>query len=163
MTRLLALHEAAGARWSGEGAARVPRNYGDPAAEYEAARSGVVVAERVDRSFVRVHGRDPVKMVQGLVSNDIASASPNRAVYATVLTPKGKMVADVRVLRHGLDLLLETDRAAAEPLMAHLRKFVPPLFARFEDANAAWGELGVYGPHSRDVLMKVFGIDIRQN
>jgi folate-binding protein YgfZ len=160
MSRLAALHEAAGARWTGEGAGRVPRNYGAPAAEYESARSAVVVAERSDRSFVRVHGRDPVRMVQGLISNDIASAPPDRAVYATVLTAKGKMVADVRVLRHGADLLLETDRGAAAALMAHLRKFVPPLFARFEDANAAWAELGVYGPRARAVLAHVFGSDI---
>lgn len=158
MSRLQAMHEAAGARWS-DGDARVPRNYGDPAAEYDAARGDAVVIERLDRSFVRVHGRDPVKMVQGLISNDIANAPAGRAVYATVLTPKGKMVADVRVMRHGADLLLETDTAAAEPLMGHLRKFVPPLFAKFEDANAAWGEIGVYGPRAGDVVAKVFAFD----
>jgi folate-binding protein YgfZ len=162
MSRLQPMHEAAGARWS-DGDVRVPRNYGDPAAEYEAARSDVVVIERLDRSFVRVHGRDPVQMVQGLISNDIANAPAERAVYATVLTPKGKMVADVRVMRHGADLLLETDAAAAEPLMGHLRKFVPPLFAKFEDANAAWGEIGVYGPRAGDVVEKVFAVDARDH
>src|SRR5690606_32718178 len=113
--------------------------------------------DRSDRSFVRVYGRDPVKMIQGLVTNDIAGAPADRAVYAAVLTPKGKMVADVRVVRHGDDLLLETDSAAADPLMTHLRKFVPPLFARFEDANDAWRELGVYGPRAADTLSRVFG------
>lgn len=159
MSRLDALHDAVGARWS-EGPVRAPRNYGDPAAEYDAARSDAVVAERADRSFVRVYGRDPVKMVQGLVSNDIARATAGRAVYATVLTPKGRMVADVRVLRHGPDLLLETDHAAAEPLMTHLRKFVPPLFAKFEDANASWAEIGVYGPRAREVIAAAFGLSI---
>lgn len=166
MSRLRNAHEKAGARWSGpageSAAAEQPprvRNYGDPAAEYEAARSGVVVAERSDRSFIRVHGRDPVKMVQGLISNDIAGAPASRAVYATVLTPKGKMVADLRVVRRGAELLLETDRAAADGLTAHLRKFVPPLFARFEAADDAWSELGLYGPAAVDVLHKVFGVD----
>lgn len=156
MSRLEALHDAAGARWS-DGGVRVPRNYGDPAGEYDAARGHAVVAERADRSFVRVHGRDPVKMVQGLISNDIANAPADRAVYATVLTPKGRMIADVRVLRHGADLVLETDSAAAEPLMAHLRKFVPPLFARFEDANATWAQIGVYGPAARGIVEAVLG------
>src|SRR5690606_23585226 len=146
--------------WSDDGQARVPRNYGEPAAEYEAARSDVIVVDRADRSFVRVHGRDPVKMVQGLISNDIAGAPASRAVYAAVLTPKGKMVSDVRVLRHGADLLLETDARAAEAVMAHLRKFVPPLFARFEDANAAWAELGLYGPNAAGLLERVFDVDV---
>lgn len=161
MSRLEALHDAAGARWS-EGVIRAPRNYGDPAGEYDAARSRAVVAERADRSFIRVHGRDPVKMVQGLVSNDIANAPGDRAVYATVLTPKGRMVADVRVLRHGADLVLETDSAAAEPLMAHLRKFVPPLFARFEDANDTWAEIGIYGPDARGIVEAALGVTIHE-
>ena len=159
MSRLEALHDAAGALWS-DGIVRAPRNYGDPAGEYDAARGHAVVTERADRSFVRVHGRDPVKMVQGLISNDIANAPADRAVYATVLTPKGRMVADVRVLRHGADLVLETDSAAAESLMAHLRKFVPPLFARFEDANTAWAEIGIYGPEARGVVAGALGLAI---
>lgn len=160
MSRLGAVHDAHGVRWSDEGDARVPRNYGDPAAEYDAARNGVVCVDRSDRSFVRVHGRDPVKMIQGLISNDIANAPSGRAVYAAVLTPKGKMVADVRVLRHGADLVLETDARAAEAVMTHLRKFVPPLFARFEDANATWAEIGVYGPDAAALLKRVYAVDV---
>jgi tRNA-modifying protein YgfZ len=153
------LHEEHGARWAAAGAAgpgaaeplELPRNYGDPPAEYNAARSGVAICDRRDRRFLRVHGRDPVRMVQGLVSNDVAGAASGRAVYATVLTPKGKMVADVRVLRRGDELLLETDVAAADGLAAHLRKFVPPLFARFE-AAPSWTALTVCGPGARGLL-----------
>jgi tRNA-modifying protein YgfZ len=125
--------------------------------EYEAARTGVVVVERRDRHFLRVHGRDPVRMVQGLASNDVTLASAERAVYATVLTNKGRMVADVRILRRGAELLLETDATAAVPLAEHLRKYVPPLFARFEDASDAWSVLGVHGPGAQSLLESVTG------
>jgi tRNA-modifying protein YgfZ len=154
-----ALHQQHGVRWEGEGegAARTARNYGDPAVEYAAARGATAVIERRDRSFLRVYGRDPVRMVQGLVSNDVANATTDHAVYATVLTPKGRMVADVRVLRRGAELLLETDAAAAEPLAAHLRKFVPPLFARFEDASAQWCLLTVLGPDAPAALAALLG------
>ena len=164
MSDMQRLHDDAGARWehgeSGpDAAAPRVRNYGDPAAEYAAARNGAVVAERNDRRFVRVHGRDPVKMVQGLISNDIANALPDRVVYATVLTPKGRMVADLRVARLGPDLLIETAASAADGLAGHLRKFVPPLFAKFEDASGTWSQLGVYGPDAADVVKVVFGVD----
>ena len=160
------------------GPATAPRNYGDPAGEYEAARQGAAVVLRPDRVFLRVHGRDPVRMVQGLVSNDVAAAvepggaegaggspgrgaaAPGRAVYATVLTPKGRMIADVRVLRRGEELLLETDAGAVEPLTAHLRKFVPPLFARFEDAGGTWTALTLFGPRAGGLLADVLDADI---
>lgn len=157
MTSPLArVHEEHGVRWDAA-VATLPRNYGDPAAEYAAARDHVAVVDRSDRAFVRVYGRDPARMVQGLVSNDVTLTAAGRAVYATVLTPKGKMVADVRILRRGDELLLETDAAAAQPLAEHLRKYVPPLFARFDDASAAWNEIGVYGPLARETLQRVLG------
>lgn len=163
MTTLHAVHEQLGARWEDReeaaGDAPLPRNYGDPAAEYRAAREAAALVDRADRRFIRVHGRDPLRMVQGLVSNDVTGAPADRAVYAVALTPKGKMVADMRIVRRGGELLLEVDRAAAEPLAAHLRKFVPPLFARFEEADGAWGELGVYGPEAAAVLRRVLGED----
>ncbi|HUF51376.1 MAG TPA: glycine cleavage T C-terminal barrel domain-containing protein [Longimicrobiales bacterium] len=148
-------HDALHARWSDDGA--VPRNYGDPAAEYDAARSAAAVTDRGERAFVRVYGRDPVRMVQGLISNDVEIAGADRAVYAAVLTPKGRMVADVRVVRRDDELLLETAAAALPPLLAHLRKFVPPLYARIEDVTAAWSELSVYGPRALDTARGVLG------
>lgn len=151
------LHESLGVRWDVAGDARLPRNYGDPAAEYAAARSDAAVVDRADRRIVRVHGRDPVRMVQGLVSNDVPTVAHGRAVYAAVLTPKGRMVADVRIVKHGDDLLLDVDAAAAEPLTTHLRKYVPPLFARFEDASDAWCIIGVHGPRARALVQQVTG------
>jgi folate-binding protein YgfZ len=124
----------------------------DGSAGYAAARGGGVVIDRTDRRFLRVYGRDPVRMLQGLITNDIANAPAERAVYAAVLTAKGRMVADVRVLRRDAELLLETDAAAVEPLTAHLRKYVPPLFARFEAADETWHALSVMGPDAGRLL-----------
>jgi tRNA-modifying protein YgfZ len=124
--------------------------------EYERAHEGAVMIERSDVRYVRVYGRDPVRMVQGLVSNDIGTAAAGRAVYAAVLTPKGKMVADVRVFRRGDELLVETHRDALDNLIAHLRKFVPPLFARFEPTDS-WACVSVYGPAAAQAVAKVIG------
>ncbi|MEX2283068.1 MAG: glycine cleavage T C-terminal barrel domain-containing protein [Gemmatimonadota bacterium] len=134
----------------------MPRNYGDPVGEYQAARNGAVVIDREDRVFLRVHGRDPIKMVQGLITNDLASAPENRAVYAGVLTPKGKLVGELRALRSGNDVLIETAASAVEPVIAHFKKFIPPLFARFE-ASDHHSMLGVYGPRSRDLVTNLIG------
>jgi folate-binding protein YgfZ len=128
-------------------------------AEYAAARGGAVVFDRTDRRLLRVYGRDPVRMLQGLITNDIANAPADRAVYAAVLTAKGRMVADVRVLRRDAELLLETDAAAVEPLTEHLRKYVPPLFARFEAADETWHALSVMGPDARGLLANV-GVEV---
>lgn len=115
-------------------------------AEYEAARNRAVVVERTDRALIRLYGRDPLKMVQGLITNDLAGAPTDRAVYAGMLTPKGRLVADLRAYRSGADVMLEVDVSARADLLDHLKKSVPPLFARFEDVTGQFGVIGVYGP-----------------
>ncbi len=133
----------------------VVRSYGDAAAEYHALRDGAGVVLREDRVVLRVHGRDPVKMVHGLVTNDLLSLGPGQAAYAVLLTPKGRMLGEMRVLRRDADLLMDVDAAALDGVLLHLKKFVPPLFARFERADCA--VVGVYGPRAYDVLRSVCG------
>lgn len=80
-----------------------------------------------------MYGREPLKMIQGLTTNDIAVASENTSVYTAFLTPKGKMIGDARVVRRpDGDIWIEADVAAADNIAANLKKFVPPLFAKFE-------------------------------
>jgi folate-binding protein YgfZ len=122
------------------------------AAEYEAARGTALLVPRTDRAFLRVFGREPVKMVQGLITNDLSLASATRAVYAGMLTPKGKLVAEMRVLVLNQDVLLETALAAKQSVIDHLKKYVPPLFARAEDVSSNYTMVGVYGPQAPQVV-----------
>jgi tRNA-modifying protein YgfZ len=123
---------------------------------YAAARRDAIVVARTDRVLLRMHGRDPLRMIQGLVTNDVAGAPADAAVPAAMLTPKGRMLAELRVLRREDDILLETDAAAAESLTAALKRSVPPLFARFE-ALPDMACLGVYGPAAAARIEAVLG------
>ena len=54
-----------------------------------------------DRGVLEVAGEDRVAFLQGLVSNDVAEAAPGRAVWAALLTPQGKWLADFFVFSDG--------------------------------------------------------------
>jgi tRNA-modifying protein YgfZ len=142
------------------GGAMVARHFGDPATEYAAVRNTAGVAARSDLAPIRVWGRDPVRMMHGLVTNDITAVTPARGAYAAMLTPKGRTIAEMRVFRRSdpeAGLLLIVPREALAGAAAHLKKFVPPMFARWEDASAHTAILGVYGPRAAEVLSAVFG------
>ncbi|HEY4249963.1 MAG TPA: folate-binding protein [Roseomonas sp.] len=64
-----------------------------------------------------------MSFLQGLVSNDVALAEPGRAVFAALLTPQGKWLADFFILSDGARLLLETEAAGAPALAARLSRF----------------------------------------
>jgi len=123
--------------------------------EYDAARTGAVVIERSDRALVRVHGRDPLRMIQGLITNDLAGAAADRAVYAGILTPKGRLISELRAFRKDGEVVLEVPASALAALLEHFRKSVPPLFARFEDVTDRFAVIGVYGPNAIAVARAV--------
>lgn len=111
------------------------------------------------RGLIRVQGRDPVRMIQGLATADIQAVSRARAAYTAFLTAKGRMVADARVFRRGDAeppvLLMDVAPPALDPVLAHLRRFVPPLFARAEDVSEEWAVLGVYGTGASGVVATI--------
>jgi folate-binding protein YgfZ len=156
--------EALGAAFTEVAGRRVPRHFGDSMAEYRAVREAAGVADRGDRAQIRLWGRDPVKMVQGLLTNDLAGAPSGRGVYAAMLTPKGRTIAELRAFRlerpDGAEVLLDLPREALEGTREHLRKFVPPMFARWADVSAETGALGVYGPRSREMVARVLGTEV---
>lgn len=136
-----------------------------PASVPATAASGTapLLVER-SRAVIRVRGRDPVRMIQGLATADIAAASPERGVYTTFLTVKGRMVADARVFVQpgsaGTEppaLLLDAAAAAGPPLLAHIAHFVPPLFARAEDVSGDWAVVGLYGSGASAVVAGLVG------
>jgi folate-binding protein YgfZ len=43
-------------------------------------------------------------------------------------------------------------------LREHLKRFIPPLFARQDDLSGAWRTLGVYGPGAESALRDVLGV-----
>lgn len=158
-----ARQDAAGAAWTEVAGRRVARHYGDSAGEYRAVRRGAGLAERGDRARVRMWGRDPVKMIHGLVTNDLLKAAPGRGVYAAMLTPRGRTIAELRVFRRelpgGVEVLVEMPREALDGVREHFRKMVPPMFARWGDVSDELAGLGVYGPRAREIVAGVLGIE----
>ena len=118
---------------------------------YSDARNGAALIERTDRAVTRMYGRDPVRMIQGLATNDVAGAPIDTPVYSGFLTPKGKLIGDARIIRRANnEVWVEADTAALENLEANFKKTVPPLFARAERMSDV-RVIGVYGPRSGDV------------
>jgi folate-binding protein YgfZ len=76
-----------------------------------------------DRAVLEVTGADRVAFLQGLVSNDVEQAAPGRAVWAALLTPQGKWLADFFILAEPDCLLLDVERAQAAMIAQKLTRF----------------------------------------
>jgi folate-binding protein YgfZ len=104
------------------------------------------IAVLPDRGVVEVAGEDRVAFLQGLVSNDVTQAAPGRAVWAALLTPQGKWVADFFVLDAGDGrLLLDCERAQATMLVQRLGRFRLRARVALRDASEAFAVYAVWG------------------
>jgi len=77
-----------------------------------------------DRAVIRLTATEPGEdlrgFLNGLVTNDVSGALP---VWAALLTPQGKVIADFLVWADGDDLLLDCEAAVAEPLVKRLSMY----------------------------------------
>ena len=124
---------------------------------YGALRDGAALADRRGLVRVIVGGGQAAEAMNGLLTNDVLALTPGTGLYAAALTPKGKIIADVRVFRRTDDLLLDTSAAAAPGFLAMLRKYLNPRLAKWADVTAVLGGIGIAGPRSRAVLAAVLG------
>jgi folate-binding protein YgfZ len=155
------LLDEAGAAFGEVAGREVARHFGDAAGEYRAIRESAGIADRADRARFRLWGKDPARMVHGLITNDLLKAQPGQGIYAAMLTPKGRMVADLRAFRRADgEVLVDVAREALEGTREHFRKMVPPMFAKWAEATDDVVEIGVYGPRSREMLTAVVGAEI---
>ena len=75
------------------------------------------------RAFVRVRGPDAEDFLQRMLSNDVAALSVGEACEALLLTPKGRVIAPMRVVRQAEDdFLLLTEPELGERLAAELTR-----------------------------------------
>ncbi len=81
------------------------------------------LARLPSRAVLSVSGEDRVAFLQGLVSNDVALAAPGRAVWAALLTPQGKWLADFFIVSDGGRLLLDVEAAQRDDLARRLSRF----------------------------------------
>ena len=74
------------------------------------------------RRILRLTGRDTDSFLQGLVTNDI-SRLKDGLVYAALLTPQGKYIADFMLLRDGDGVLLDVAEPLADDLVKRLNMY----------------------------------------
>ncbi len=74
------------------------------------------------RSILEITGPDKQDFLQGLITNDIRKLDQGM-VYAAMLTPQGKYLADFFLVRAGDAVLLDVDNALAPSLMQRLNMY----------------------------------------
>ena len=127
--------------------------------EYSSLHNGALFFDRSDRIRMRISGQKAAELVTGMVTNDVSALVPGEGQYAAALTPKGKIVADLRIFSLEDSLLIDTSAAAATGWKEMVRKYINPRLAPYHDLTSELSDFGVFGRSARSVVSRVMDVD----
>ena len=110
-----------------------------------------------DKTILRLTGKDPRGMLNAILTNEVPEEE-NRGVYALLLNPKGRIQADLRIIKEpsGKGLLAVVEPEGAEAAKEILGRYAP--FSRVElEELPDWEVIGFYGPDAASIR-DVFGL-----
>ncbi len=99
-------------------------------------------------------GEDRTIFLQNLISNDISLVTGTRGIYATLLTAKGKIIADLYIYPFADAYLLTIESSIAEKTIQHLMRF--KFRSKINIVDPQWGKILVTGPKALLLLQKHF-------
>jgi tRNA-modifying protein YgfZ len=119
--------------------------------EYAVLADGAGWLDRSERGKLALTGAEAKSFLQGQVSNDVEALSAGDGCYAAFLTPKGKMLGDLRILDAGEELLLDTERVALQDLFNMIRRFSIGYDVQLHKRTVERGLLSLLGPRSGEL------------
>jgi folate-binding protein YgfZ len=126
-------------------------------ADYLTLTTGCGLLDRSERGKLALTGAETKAFLHGQVSQDITALTPGHGVYAALLTNKGKMLGDLRVLDTGAELLLDTERVALQELFNTVRRFSIGFDVALHKRTLESGLLSLIGPRSDAVVAAAIG------
>jgi folate-binding protein YgfZ len=127
-------------------------------AEYETLREGCGLLDRSERGKLALSGAGAVEFLNGQVTNELTTLHPGEGRYAAFLTPKGKMLGDLRILAVGSEeqaapheLLLDTERVALQALFDMIRRYKVGYEVELHKRTVERGLVSLIGPESAAV------------
>jgi len=124
---------------------------------YEALRHGAAWMNVSTRGRIAVRGRDRARLLHNLTSNEVKKLAPGSGCYAFLLSPQGRIQADLTLLAFDDHILLDTEPELREKIVQHIRRYIVADQVELEDVTAATCAIALEGPESALVLEKAGG------
>jgi folate-binding protein YgfZ len=158
-TPLYSAHKRRGAVFGDWGGFEVAFSFGDADGEALAARRSAALFDVSPRLRLRVDGADRVDFLHRMLTSDVRGLEPGRVQPSLLLTAKGKIVADLLLLRTADAFRIDAEPQAAAHLPAELEKYVIADDVSIADESERFAELSIVGPDAPRIVGEAVGAD----
>jgi folate-binding protein YgfZ len=126
--------------------------YSDPRREFSALRSACGLYDLGWRTNIALGGRDRVRWLNGMITNNIRDLAVGRGVYGFLLNPQGRILGDLYAYDRGDYLLVATEQAQAEKVLGIFKRYIIMDQVEVTNISEKLTAIGVSGPSSREML-----------
>jgi tRNA-modifying protein YgfZ len=113
---------------------------------YDALKRGFAWLDLSGRGRILARGRDRARFLHNVTSNDVKSLSPGSWCYAFLLSPQGRIQADLYLLAFEDHFLIDTEPELREKVRAHILRYKVADQIELEDVTGATASIGIEGP-----------------
>lgn len=138
--------------------AEMALSFGDPATDLAALRSGCGLFALAWRGRLNVAGKDRVRWLHNMVSNNVRDLPVNRGNYNFALNAQGRILGDMYIYNRGESFAIETDASQVHTLINAMKRFIIMDKVEMVEIGADSVSVGVCGPKAETVLATA-GID----
>ena len=119
---------------------------------YRALRSGAAWVNVSARGRIAVTGRDRARLLHNITSNEVKKLSPGAGCYAFLLTPQGRIQADLVLLAFADRFLIDTEPELRDKVQQHIRRYIIADQVTLEDVTASTASVALEGPGAAGML-----------
>lgn len=120
---------------------------------YEALRQGAAWLDLSARGRIVVRGRDRARLLHNITSNEVKKMTPGSGCYAFLLSPQGRIQADLHLFCFEDHFLIDTEPDLKEKVSQHILKYKVADQVELENVTAGTAAIGLEGPNAALVLM----------
>lgn len=133
-------------------------SYVDVSSEVKSVRNTAGVIDFSQRGKLKLSGEEHLRLLQGMLTNDVIKLKTSEGCYATSLTPKGKIIADMEVHKLNDSVILALEPHITEEFYKYLLKYRLSYRADIENITQKLSLFHVCGPDATHVIKQSFDI-----
>lgn len=159
-TPLIEMHRAASVRLAEFDCCVLPDAFSDLEKEYRAAREAVALFDTNCHVILALTGRDRVKYLHAITSNNIQALADGSGILALLLTPQGRILAELEIYALAERLLVLSHASQRERTVTTLKKYVIGSQVKIDDLTDQMGSLSLEGPRAPAVIEEITGVKL---
>jgi aminomethyltransferase len=136
-----------------------PGHFSNAKDEFAALRSTCGVYNLDHRAKIDLTGKDRVRWLNGMITNNVRDLAVGHGVYAFLLNPQGHILGDLIAYNHGEHILVETDQSQLDKILATFDHYIIMDDVEVANISDKLSAIGLTGPNA-GLALKAAGFEV---